>query len=83
VYLAGALLAHAWLVVGTWLFIHPYAALWGLASLPLSLVAFVLLRQNADQPAHLVSAIVLTIAAAVLHGLAISAGLASFSLFGF
>jgi 1,4-dihydroxy-2-naphthoate octaprenyltransferase len=44
-------------------------------SMPLSLWAFVLLVKNADQPAHLTSAIVLTIAAAVLHGLAISAGL--------
>jgi 1,4-dihydroxy-2-naphthoate octaprenyltransferase len=82
-YLVIALLAHAWLLAGVWLFIHPEPALWGLASLPLSLVAFVLLRKHVDQPASLGPAIVLTIAAAVLHGLAMSAGLISLSLFGF
>ncbi len=81
-YLAVALLAHAWLMAGVWLFIHPEPALWGLASLPLSLVAFVLLRKHADVPTRLAPAIVLTIAAAVLHGLAMSAGLVSLSLFG-
>lgn len=74
-YLAFALLAYAWLVAGVWLFIHPEPALWGLASVPLSLWAFLLLHQHADQPARLTSAIVLTIAAAVVHGLAMSAGL--------
>jgi len=74
-YLAFALLAYAWLVAGVWLFIHPEPALWGLASVPLSLWAFLLLHKHADQPARLTSAIVLTIAAAVVHGLAMSAGL--------
>jgi 1,4-dihydroxy-2-naphthoate octaprenyltransferase len=74
-YLLVALLAHAWLVAGVWLFIHPEPALWGLASMPLSLWAFMLLLNNVDQPARLASAIVLTIAAAVVHGLAMSAGL--------
>jgi 1,4-dihydroxy-2-naphthoate octaprenyltransferase len=74
-YLAFALLAYAWLVVGVWLFIHPEPALWGLASVPLSLWAFLLLHKHADQPARLTSAIVLTIVAAVVHGLAMSAGL--------
>ena len=74
-YLVFALLAYAWLVAGVWLFMHPEPALWGLASVPLSLWAFLLLHQHADQPARLTSAIVLTIAAAVVHGLAMSAGL--------
>ena len=74
-YLVFALLAYAWLVVGVWLFIHPEPALWGLASVPLSLWAFLLLHKHANQPARLTSAIVLTIAAAVVHGLAMSAGL--------
>jgi 1,4-dihydroxy-2-naphthoate octaprenyltransferase len=74
-YLAFALLAYAWLVVGVWLFIHPEPALWGLVSVPLSLWAFLLLHKHADQPGRLTSAIVLTIAAAVVHGLAMSAGL--------
>ncbi len=76
-YLFFALLAYAWLAVGVWLFIHPEPALWGLASMPLSVWAFVLLYKHADQPAHLTPAIVLTIAAAVAHGLAMSAGLLS------
>jgi 1,4-dihydroxy-2-naphthoate octaprenyltransferase len=74
-YLAFALVAYAWLVAGVGLFIHPEAALWGLASVPLSLWAFLLLHKYADQPARLTSAIVLTISAAVVHGLAMSAGL--------
>jgi 1,4-dihydroxy-2-naphthoate octaprenyltransferase len=74
-YLAFALLAYAWLVNGVWLFIHPEPALWGLVSVPLSLWAFLLLHKYADQPTRLTSAIVLTIAAAVVHGLAMSAGL--------
>jgi 1,4-dihydroxy-2-naphthoate octaprenyltransferase len=49
--------------------------LWGLVSMPLSLCAFALLCKHADQPERLTSAIVLTIAAAVVHGLAMSAGL--------
>jgi 1,4-dihydroxy-2-naphthoate polyprenyltransferase len=76
-YVCVALLAYAWLVAGVWLFIQPEPALWGLASMPLSLWAFMLLLKNAVQPARLASAIVLTIAAAVVHGLAISAGLLS------
>ncbi len=74
-YLVFALLAYAWLVVGVWLFIHPEPALWGLASVPLSLWAFLQLYKHANQPARLTSAIVLTIAAAVVHGLTMSAGL--------
>jgi len=77
VYLIFALLAYVWLFVGVRLFIHPAPALWGLVSMPLSLWAFALLLQNAEQPERLVPAIVLTIAAAVLHGFAMSAGLFS------
>jgi 1,4-dihydroxy-2-naphthoate octaprenyltransferase len=58
-------------------FIHPEPALWGMASLPLSLLAFVWLFKYADQASRLAPAIVLTIASAVVHGLAMSAGLAS------
>jgi 1,4-dihydroxy-2-naphthoate octaprenyltransferase len=80
VYGAVASLAYAWVVVGTWLFLHPEPALWGLVSIPLSLIALVLLFKYAQQPAHLKSAIVLTIAAAVLHGLATLVGLLSLQL---
>jgi 1,4-dihydroxy-2-naphthoate polyprenyltransferase len=76
-YLVVALLAHAWLVAGVWLFIHPEPALWGFVSMPLSIWAYRLLLKNAHHPARLAPAIVLTIAAAVVHGLAISAGLLS------
>ena len=74
-YLVFALLAYVWLVAGVWLFIHPEPALWGLVSMPLSLGAFVWLLQNADETERLTPAIVLTIAAAVVHGLAMSVGL--------
>ena len=74
-YLVFALLAYAWLLVGVWLFIHPEPALWGLASMPLSLLSFVLLYKHAEQPNRLTPAIVLTIVAALVHGLAMSAGL--------
>jgi 1,4-dihydroxy-2-naphthoate octaprenyltransferase len=70
-----ALLAYAWLAAGVWLFIHPEPALWGLVSMPLSLWAFVLLYKHAERPERLTSAIVLTIAASVVHGLAMSLGL--------
>lgn len=77
VYLVIAVLAHVWLVAGVKLFILPVPALWGLVSMPLSVWAFVLLITNADQPSRLAPAIVLTIAATVLNGLAISAGMLS------
>lgn len=80
VYLVMALLAHAWLAAGVWLFVHPEPALWGMISLPISLWAFVWLAKHAEQPSHLAPAIVLTIVAAVMHGLAMSAGLFSLHL---
>lgn len=82
-YFGMALLAHAWLVAGTWLFIHPQPALWGMVSLPISLWAFVLLVKHVDQASRLTLPIVLTIVAAVLHGLAMSVGLISLRSGGF
>jgi 1,4-dihydroxy-2-naphthoate octaprenyltransferase len=76
-YLILVLLAHAWLVIGVSWFIQPEPALWGFASLPISLLAFAWLFKYADQTSRLAPAIVLTIASAVVHGLAMSAGLAS------
>lgn len=70
-----ALLAHGWLAWGVWQFIQPERALWGLASAPLSAAAAVLLWQRASTPEQLRPAIVLTIAAACVHGLAMAAGL--------
>lgn len=79
-YLLLALLAHAWVVAGVWWFIHPAVALWGLASLPLSLWAARLLFKYADQANQLKPAIVLSIAAAVVHGLAMALGFTLHSL---
>ncbi|MGI9150124.1 MAG: prenyltransferase [Limnohabitans sp.] len=70
-----ALLAHAWVALGVWWFIHPEPALWGLLSLPVSLLALTLLWKWSWQPARLTVPIVLTILATVLHGLAMATGL--------
>ena len=72
-----ALLAHGGLAWGVWQFLQPARAIWGLASAPLSLVAAVLLWQRAHEPARLRPAIVCTIAACAVHGLAMAAGLLS------
>lgn len=72
-----ALLAHGWLAWGVWQFIQPERALWGLTSAPLSAAAAVLLWQRAHTPERLRPAIVLTIGAACVHGLAMAAGLLS------
>jgi 1,4-dihydroxy-2-naphthoate octaprenyltransferase len=76
-YLALVLLAHGWLAASVWLRIPPETALWGLLSLPLSLAAAALLQRHAREPQRLRPAIALTIAAALVHGLAMVAGLAS------
>lgn len=72
-----ALLAHGGLAWGVWEFLQPARAIWGLTSAPLSLVAVVLLWQRALEPARLRPAIVCTIAACTVHGLAMAAGLLS------
>ena len=46
-YLALVLAAHGWLAASAWLQIPPATALWGLASLPLSLAAAALLLRRA------------------------------------
>ena len=77
VYALLALLAHGWLAWGVWHFLQPERAFWGLLSAPFSLAAAVLLWQRADTPDRLRPALVLTIAAACVHGLAMAAGLLS------
>ena len=72
-----ALLAHGWLAWGVWHFLHPERALWGLTSAPLSAAAALLLWQRAHHPQRLQAPIVLTIAAACVHGLAMALGLLS------
>jgi 1,4-dihydroxy-2-naphthoate octaprenyltransferase len=76
-----ALLAHGWLAWGVWHFLQPERALWGLVSAPISGAAAVLLWQRADRPDRLRPAIVLTIVAACVHGLAMAAGLLSMGWF--
>lgn len=76
-----ALLAHAWLVWGVWQFLQPERALWGLLSLPLSAAAALLLWLRGSTPERLRPAIVLTIAAACVHGLAMALGLVSMRWF--
>ena len=74
-YLALVLLAHGLLVVAVDRQVLPTPALWALASLPLSLAAAVLLLRRAHRPMQLRPALVLGIAAAVVHGLGLAAGL--------
>ncbi len=71
------LAAHGWLVLGVWLLIPPTSTLWALLSLPLGLRAAWLLWQHNRQgdTTKLRQAIVLTIVAANLHGLALAVGL--------
>ena len=75
-YLLVGICAHAWLLAGVWLFVQPQAALWGLVSWPISLAAAGLLIQRTNQPRSLRPALVLTIMAALVHGLAMAAGYA-------
>jgi 1,4-dihydroxy-2-naphthoate octaprenyltransferase len=74
-YLALLLLAHGWLAAGVWWLIPPVSALWGLVALAPGLAAAGWVFRYAAEPARLRPAIVLTIATALLHGLAVSAGL--------
>jgi len=73
-YLALALLAHGGLAVGVARGVLPVSTLWALASLPLSLAGGALLLRHGHRPERLRPALVLGIAAAVLHGLGLAAG---------
>ncbi|MDO9570922.1 MAG: prenyltransferase [Hydrogenophaga sp.] len=68
--------AHLWLVAGVWLLVPPTQALWGLVSLPFSLAAVAWLAWYVRQPARLKPALVLSVAAVLLHGLGLAAGFA-------
>ena len=74
VYAALALLAHVWVAVMVWALILPAQTLWALASAPLALAGSVLLLRRGHQPARLRPALVLGIAAAVVHGLGLALG---------
>lgn len=73
-YLAVGVAAHLWLAAGVGLLYQPEPAIWGLLSAPLTLAAAALLWRRARTPQRLRPAIVLTIAAANVHGLAMAAG---------
>ena len=66
--------AHLWLVLGVWLLVPPTQALWGLLSLPLSLAAAGWLARHVHQPTQLKPALVLSVAAVLLHGLGLAVG---------
>lgn len=74
-YSALMLLAYGWLVGGVALLYHPQPALWGLLSLPLSLLALGLLWGSGPQPRWLWRAQWLGVAAALIHGLTMAGGL--------
>ena len=73
--------AHAWLGLSVWLLIPPVPALWGLVSLPLSLVAIGWLWVHRQQPQRLKPALALTVAATLLHGLGMAWGFAQMARF--
>jgi len=76
------LAAHLWLALGVqWLY-QPEPALWGLLSAPLTLAATVLLWRRRRTTQRLRPAIVLTIAAAHVHGLAMATGFAAIAVRG-
>lgn len=73
-YVALALLAHLWIAAMVWAGVLPVPTLWALASAPLALAAGALLLRHGSQPARLRPALVLGIAAAVVHGLGLALG---------
>lgn len=76
-YLALVVAAHVW-VAAWWLALWlPTTAWWALGSAPLSVAAGVWLLAKARQPAALRPPIVLTLAAAVLHGVLLTASFVS------
>lgn len=76
IYAGSAVLAHLWVLAMVWAVILPVQALWALVSMPLSMAATVCLLRYARQPQSLRPALVLGIAAAVVHGLALAFGFA-------
>ena len=77
-YLLLAVLAHGWLLAMVWASVLPPTALWALVAAPLALVAGTLLLRHGAQPARLRPALVLGIAAVLVHGVALSLGIWNF-----
>ena len=78
---ATLLLACGWLVGGVWMLYHPQQALWGLVSLPVSLVATGWMWFAPQQQPRAPWAWRLTVAAALVHGLSMAGGLLTVTLF--
>lgn len=74
------LLAYVWLAVTVWAQIPPAAAIWGLWSLPLSAAGVWLLWRHRLAPQRLAWVMALNVAAAVVHGLAMAAGVLQVTL---
>lgn len=74
------LLAYVWLGVTVWAQIPPAAAIWGLWSLPLSAAGVWLLWRHRLAPQRLAWVMALNVAAAVVHGLAMAAGVLQVTL---
>lgn len=75
-YGAISIAAHAWVAWGVAQWIHPFTALWSMVSAPICLYAGWLLVCHArNKLENLRAPIVLTIAAAHLHGLALAVGM--------
>ena len=72
--------AHLWLAASVWLLIPPVQALWGLVSLPFSLVALGWLLAHVHQTQRLKPALALTVAATLLHGLGMAWGFVQVAL---
>lgn len=68
------LAAHGWLALSVWWLIPPQQALWGLISLPVSLLAAWMLTRHCLQPHRLRPALVMSVAATMLHGLGMAWG---------
>ncbi|TNF60858.1 MAG: prenyltransferase [Burkholderiales bacterium] len=75
-YAALVLLGHGWLVLAVALLIPPVQALWGLLSLPLSLLAAAWLWRHGSQPERLRPALLLSVLAVLVHALGMSWGFA-------
>ncbi len=69
------LLAYGWLAGGVAMLYHPQPALWGLLSLPVSLLALGWLWGGGQRPEWVKLAQWLSVAAALLHGLTMAGGL--------
>lgn len=76
-YAGGVLLAHGWVWAWWWAQWLPTTAWWALGSAPLSVAAALLLWQRATQVQRLRPVVVLSVAAALVHGVLLTAAFAA------